>query len=37
MIELLDPEIMTVDGCHPNDFGFFCMAKAFGSIIEKLL
>ncbi len=37
MIEFLDPEIMTVDGCHPNDFGFFCMAKAFGSVIEKLL
>ena len=37
MVELFDPEIMTVDGCHPNDFGFFCMAKAFAGVIEKLL
>ena len=27
----------TVDGCHPNDLGFFSMAKAVGDVIEKIL
>lgn len=27
----------TVDGCHPNDFGFVCMAKAIGDVILKAL
>ena len=27
----------TVDGCHPNDLGFACMAKVFGDAIEKML
>lgn len=27
----------TVDGCHPNDLGFACMAKAFGDVIGELL
>lgn len=38
------PELMkyaendgTVDGCHPNDFGFHSMAKVLGEVIEKIL
>lgn len=27
----------TVDGCHPNDWGFACMAKAVGDVLEKVL
>lgn len=27
----------TVDGCHPNDLGFACMAKAFGDILADAL
>ena len=27
----------TVDGCHPNDLGFACMAKAFGDMLEIML
>ena len=27
----------TVDGCHPNDFGFASMAKAVGDVLEKVL
>ncbi len=27
----------TVDGCHPNDLGFFSMAKAVGDVLEPLL
>jgi len=27
----------TVDGCHPNDFGFASMAKAVGSCLEGLM
>ena len=27
----------TVDGCHPNDWGFACMAKAVGDVLEKIL
>lgn len=32
-----ESEIMTVDGCHPNDFGFFCMAEAFEKILKNVL
>ncbi len=27
----------TVDGCHPNDAGFVCMADAIGNEIDKIL
>ena len=27
----------TVDGIHPNDLGFACMAKVFGDAIQKML
>ena len=37
MLNSLDPNMMNVDTCHPNDFGSYCMAQAFGKIIEKLL
>lgn len=33
----IDKEMFTVDGCHPNDFGFYCMAKAFGDVIKTIL
>lgn len=26
----------TVDNCHPNDLGFFSMAKAVGDVIERI-
>ena len=27
----------TVDGCHPNDLGFYSMAKALGDVLEGIL
>lgn len=27
----------TVDGCHPNDLGFMCMALGIGEVIQKVL
>ena len=27
----------TVDGCHPNDLGFYCMAQKIGDVIGKIL
>jgi len=33
----LAPDSCTVDGCHPNDLGFFCMAKVFGRAIGEML
>ena len=27
----------TVDGCHPNDLGFACMAKVYGDAIKNML
>lgn len=27
----------TVDGCHPNDLGFLCMAQAIGEAVRKAL
>ncbi|MBO5452411.1 MAG: hypothetical protein J6A69_00380 [Clostridia bacterium] len=32
-----DPDMMTVDGCHPNDFGFWCMAEVIGKKIKEVL
>ena len=27
----------TVEGVHPNDYGFACMAKTLGDLLETLL
>ncbi|MBQ4543510.1 MAG: hypothetical protein IJA19_05005 [Clostridia bacterium] len=32
-----DPNMMTVDGVHPTDFGFFSMANAIEKVLAKLL
>lgn len=37
---LFDPRFhgeCTVDGCHPNDFGFVCMAKKIGRHLKSVL
>jgi hypothetical protein len=31
-----DPDIMTVDGCHPTDFGFWCMAQIIGCDVDDI-
>ena len=33
----VSPDSCTVDGTHPNDLGFSCMAGVFGNIIKDLL
>lgn len=37
MLNYADPQIMTVDGVHPNDFGFWCMAEVLSKTLEKIL
>ncbi len=37
IVNQIDPEIFTVDGVHPTDFGFYCMAKEIKTVIEPLL
>lgn len=32
-----DPDMMNVDGCHPNDFGFFCMAEKLEEVLKKII
>lgn len=32
-----NPNDCTVDGCHPNDLGFFRMAQKIGSVIKEIL
>ena len=27
----------TVEGCHPNDLGFYFISKAVGEIVEQIL
>lgn len=27
----------TVDGVHPNDLGFYCMARSIGDVLERIL
>lgn len=31
------PNDFTVDGVHPTDFGFYCMAKGTAAVLEKVL
>ena len=31
-----DPNIITCDGVHPNDFGFWCMSQVIGKMIEEM-
>ena len=30
-------ELCTVDTCHPNDLGFWCMANTIGSMLKQIL
>ena len=30
-------EYCTVDKCHPNDLGFFCMANAIETVIREII
>lgn len=32
----LDSEMMTIDGVHPTDLGFYCMAEAIEKIIKNI-
>ena len=32
-----DSEMMTIDGTHPTDFGFYCMAEALEPVLAKYL
>ena len=32
-----DRDACTVDGCHPNDLGFYRMAKAIAPVVKKAL
>ncbi len=36
-IKAEDRDACTVDGCHPNDLGFYRMGKAICPIVEKAL
>jgi len=33
----IDSDVMTCDGCHPNDFGFWCMAEVIGDVVKKVI
>lgn len=33
----ISPDDCTIDGCHPNDMGYACMAKLFGDKIGEIL
>ena len=37
MFDLLDRSACTVDGAHPTDLGFYCMAKAFEPVLREIL
>ena len=37
MQNILGGDSGTVDGCHPNDLGFMCMAEAVAKVIEPLI
>ena len=33
----IDSDVMTCDGCHPNDFGMWCMAEVIGDVVKKVI
>lgn len=35
VFESIEPNLMTVDGVHPNDFGFYCMARALEPVMKN--
>lgn len=37
MSHLIDPGMFWVDGVHPTDFGFYCMASTILPILKKIL
>lgn len=37
IFNLGDSDMMTCDGCHPNDYGFWCMAEVIGKAVEKVI
>ncbi len=37
MMNMLDPDIMTIDNCHPGDFGSYCMAMAFEKVLKEII
>ena len=37
MLQLFGGDSGTVDNCHPNDLGFYCMAKALEPVLKAVL
>ena len=37
MLHLFGGDSCTVDNCHPNDLGFYCMAKALEPVLKAVL
>ena len=37
MLRLFGGDSGTVDNCHPNDLGFYCMAKALEPVLRAVL
>ena len=37
ILNSVDAEIMTVDGSHPTDFGFWCVEEAIGKVLAPIL
>lgn len=37
MYEQVGLALCTVDGCHPNDLGMWCMAKKIGAVLKQIV
>lgn len=37
MMHFMDEDCVTVDDCHPNDIGFYCMAQKVGDVVGEIL
>ena len=37
MFDEMKPHACTIEGCHPTDLGFYCMAKAIGRVLAPIL
>lgn len=37
MLDYADRDIMTVDGIHPNDFGFWCIAQVLERTLKEII
>ena len=37
LFDIFGGDSCTVDGCHPNDLGFICMATGIAEVLKEII